>query len=99
MGPDDSRSVSETPLWNLTDVTLADEDTNTILTYDANRAIQGNMTMQVTQPGGQICNISSVVTWWPTLQIMQVVQPNDQMLNQSKLCHLVIKYATHTSDN
>ena len=31
-------------LWlNLTDVTLADEDTNSILTDNANRAIQGNV--------------------------------------------------------
>ena len=39
---------------NLTDVTLAAEDTNSILTDNANMAIQGNVTMQVTQPGGQI---------------------------------------------
>ena len=41
---------------DLTDVTLADEDTNSILTDDANRAIQGNVAMQVTQLGGQQCN-------------------------------------------
>ena len=41
---------------DLTDVTLADEDTNSILTDNANRAIQGNLVMQVTQPGGKICN-------------------------------------------
>ena len=38
--------------WNLTDVTLADEDTNSILTDNANRSIQGNVAMQLTQPGG-----------------------------------------------
>ena len=39
-------------------VTLADEDTNLILILsdNAKRAIQGNVAMQVTQPGGQICN-------------------------------------------
>ena len=37
---------------DLTDVTLADEDTNSILTDNANRAIQGNVTMHVMQPGG-----------------------------------------------
>ena len=31
---------------DLTDVTLADEDTNSILTDNANRAIQGNVAMQ-----------------------------------------------------
>ena len=44
--------------FNLTDVTLADEDTNSILADNANRAIQGNVAMQVTQvapSGGQIC--------------------------------------------
>ena len=44
------------PCANLTDVTLADEDTNSILTENAKRAIQGNVAMQVTQPGGKICN-------------------------------------------
>ena len=34
-------------LWNFTDVTLADEDTNSILTDKANRTIQSNEAMQV----------------------------------------------------
>ena len=34
------------PFADLTNVTLADEDTNSILTYNANRAIQGNVSMQ-----------------------------------------------------
>ena len=46
--------MSEGRCVDLTDVTLADEDTNSILTDNVNRAIQGNVTMQVTQPGGQI---------------------------------------------
>ena len=41
---------------DLTDVTLADEDTNSILTDNANRAIQGNVALQVMLPGGQLCN-------------------------------------------
>ena len=36
---------TQTPFWNLTDVTLADEDTNSIQTDDANKAIQGNVAM------------------------------------------------------
>ena len=40
-------------------MTLADEDTKPILTDNANRAIQGNLAMQVTQPGGKICNHAS----------------------------------------
>ena len=52
-------SVSEGRCVDLTDVTLADEDTNSILTDNAKRAIQGNETMQVMKTnasGGQICN-------------------------------------------
>jgi len=41
---------------DLTDVTLADEDTNSILTDNANKAIQGNVAMQVTQPSWKIYN-------------------------------------------
>ena len=40
---------------DLTDVTLVDEDTKSILTDDAKRAIQGNQAMHVTQSGVQIC--------------------------------------------
>ena len=39
--------VTELGLWNLTDVTLADEDTNSILTDKVNRTIQCNVAMQV----------------------------------------------------
>ena len=52
MGP----SASHKRLWNLTYVTLTDEDTNSILTDKANRAFQGNVAMQVNQPGGQLWN-------------------------------------------
>ena len=41
---------------DLTDVTLADEDTDSILTDIANRAFQGNIAMEVTLPGGQLWN-------------------------------------------
>ena len=34
-------------------VTLADEDSNSIPTDDVNRAILGNVAMQVAPPGGQ----------------------------------------------
>ena len=56
MGP----SLSNYVYWgfaDFTDVTMADEDTNSILTDNTNRAIQGNVAMQVTQPGGQVCNL------------------------------------------
>ena len=54
MGPDVRHKLHTRRLWNLTDVTLADEDTNSILTDNANRVIPGNVAMHVTQPGGQL---------------------------------------------
>ena len=53
-------------------------------TDNANRAIQGN----VMQPGGQICNICKC----RQLQPMQVASPDDQILNESKWCHLVAQF-------
>ena len=47
---------------DLTDVTLADEDTNPILTDNAHRTFQGNLATRVTQPGGQIWNQAMQVT-------------------------------------
>ena len=44
---------------DLTDVTLADEDTNSILTDNAKRAIQGNEAMQVMQTGDQ-CKFATI---------------------------------------
>ena len=41
---------------DLTDVTLADEDTNSILADNDNRAIQGNVAMQVVPPDVQKLN-------------------------------------------
>ena len=54
LGPDQwvrvsfSHSLTEPPFADLTDVTLADEDTHLILTDNVNMAIQGNEAMQVT---------------------------------------------------
>ena len=45
-------SVPATPFGDLTDVTLADEDTKSIPTDNAKRAIKGNVAMHVRQPGG-----------------------------------------------
>ena len=75
-------SLTHTPFADLTNVTLADEDTNSILIDNANRAIQGN---------------ASYATWWPTLQTMQMVPTDDQILNQCKLCHILAKFATNAS--
>ena len=49
MGPD----VSPRLCSDLTDMTLADEDSNSTPADDVNRAILGNVAMQVAPPGGQ----------------------------------------------
>ena len=49
-------SVTHTPFADLIDVTLADEDTNSIPTNDVNRAILGIVAMQVAPPSGQNLN-------------------------------------------
>ena len=56
MGSSLSNYVTKPPFADLTDVTLADEDTNPILTDGANRTFQSNVAMQVTKPGGQLWN-------------------------------------------
>ena len=65
MGPGFSKSHSlsitlKEIFCNLTDVTLADEDTNSIQTDTANRAIQGNVSMQVF--------VFRTNVWWPKLE-------------------------------
>ena len=55
-------SLTGRPFVDLTDVTLADEDTNPIQTDNANRTFQGNLATRVTQPGGQIWNQAMQVT-------------------------------------
>ena len=53
MGPDVSQSIHPTPCSDLTEVTLADEDSNSTPADDVDRAILGNEAMQVAPPGGQ----------------------------------------------
>ena len=57
-------SLSEPRFADLT------ENANSISTDYANRALQGDVAMRVTQPGGQLWN-----------QAMQVKLPDDQILN------------------
>ena len=53
MGPDVSNSVTPRLCADLTDVTLADDDSNLIPTDDVHRAILGNVAMQVAPSGAQ----------------------------------------------
>ena len=96
-----THSLSPRGFADLTEVTLADEDTNSIPTDNVKRVIQGNVAMQVTQPGGHLLakfatNASGAI-WWPNLQPMQVVPSGGQICNQCKWCHQVAKFRTNAS--
>ena len=52
MGPDLSKSLQDY-FADLTDVTLADEDSNSTPADYVNRSILGNVAMQLAPPGGQ----------------------------------------------
>ena len=91
LDPRVSSWVNEWRLRNLTDVTLADEDTNSILADNAKGAIQGNEAMEVMQ------TYASGAIWWPNLQLMQVAPSGGQICNLCKWCHLVAKFATYAS--
>ena len=53
MGPDVSNLFTPRVFADLTDVTLADEDSNSIPSNNVNRAILGNVAMQAATPDGQ----------------------------------------------
>ena len=61
MGPDVSQSQT---FADLTDVTLADEDSNLAPADYVNKAILGNVAIQVAPPGE---TNASGNTWWPNL--------------------------------
>ena len=76
-------------------MTLADEDTNLILTNNADRAIEGNNDMQLTQPGGKsfhVCQWRQVVaksgtntsdrTCWLNFETMQVAPSGGHFCNR-----------------
>ena len=77
-------SLTPRPFADLTDVTLADEDTNSILTNNANRAIIDNVAMQVAPPGGQTCSY------------MQATPPGGQTWNQCKWHYMLAKFGTES---
>ena len=60
-------------LWNLTNATLADEDTKSILTDNANRVIQGKFSSEKKLCSEKKLTIASGAIWWPNLQQMQEV--------------------------
>ena len=66
-----SLSLSERGLWNFTDVTPADEDTNWILTDNDKKAFQGNVAMWLNLVNNFGKNASGA-TWWPNFKLLQV---------------------------
>ena len=58
---------------DLTDVTLADEDTNSIPTNDANRAIQGNVAMQWCNLMANLRTNASGATLYPNFEPTQIM--------------------------
>ena len=66
MDPSVYNKLSERPFADLTDVTLDDEDTNSMLTDNANRAMRSNTTNAI---------------WWSTLKAMQVAPSGGQICN------------------
>ena len=99
LGPDVRPSVSLTPCWNLTDVTLANEDTNSIPTDNANRAIQGNVAMHWCNLVANFRTNASGATSCPNFEPMQVVPIYNsmQVAKFGKWCHLVAKFSTNAS--
>ena len=69
-------SVTHTPFADLIDVTLADEDTNSIVTDNANRAIQENVAMTDNANRAIQGNVAMQVTQL-TLETMQMAPPDD----------------------
>ena len=80
MGPSVCHSLT-TPFADLTDVTLADEDTNSILTDNANGAIQGYEAMQVVPPVDKILNqdFNQISEFQPSLRISTKFQDFNQI--------------------
>ena len=71
---------------------LADEDTNSIPTASANRAIQGNVALQVMQPGGQLWKQCK---WRRLMTNASCATLDGQTCNRYKWLHLVVEFATN----
>ena len=84
-------SIIHTPFTDLTDLTLADEDRNSMPTDDANRVIVGNVAMQVALSYGQIVTLSII---YKKRKLFVKFATNAM---QYKLHHLVVKFGTNAS--
>ena len=75
-------SLSGSHLRNLTDSTLAYEDTNSILTDNANRAIQGNVADEDTN--SILTDANRAIQ---NNEAMQVMQPGEQPMQVVSICN------------
>ena len=64
MGLGVSKSLTERGFADLTNVTLVDKNTNSVLTDNANKPTQGYVAMQMTQPGGH----------WPLAKLVKLMK-------------------------
>ena len=86
--------MSERGLANLTDVTLADKDINSILTDKVNRALQGKVVIDVTL-ADQATNSIQADNANMAIQgnvAMKVTQSSGQLWNQCKRRHPLTKF-------
>ena len=100
LGPNVCLSVSPPPCWDLTDVTLADGDTNSIPSDNANANYDGPIcnwckwlllaakfaSVQVAPPGGQ----NSTCKW-------QVAPSCGQICDQFKQCQVMVLFRSDQS--
>ena len=96
MGSSVSNWLTERGFADLTDVTLADEDTTSMITDNANRTIQVNA-LQVTQPAGQLWyqfRYCHLVPQFSTDVSSTTCLP---MCSQCKYRNLVIKFVVNAS--
>ena len=81
MGPVVRQSLTHV-VADLTDVTLADEDTNSIPTDNVDRAIQANVAVQGCNLGAAIFRTNaSGATSCPNIEPMQIVPLGDPICN------------------
>ena len=71
-----SLKLTETPFWNLTDVTLADEDTNSIQADNANRAI---LQCKLYNMVANFRTYESDITWLPNFEL--ICKKSEQLWN------------------
>ena len=103
-----AKQPSNKTVLQLTDVSLVDEDTNSILADNANRAIQGNVAMQVAPPDVHFNQIlgfqpnfristnfqdfTQISGFWPNFRISTKFQDFDQISGFWPNFRILIKF-------